>query len=482
MPDSATKRACHVLTCRVTSLAEQVASGLDVPCALRALRTRPGLVALDSAGGAPRRWSIVAFDPFVALDGGPSAPRDLADLESFVQSVRLDGERPPGPFAGGFIGVLSYDLGVRNEDLELPAPAWPQPPLAGGLYGDWIAFEHDASGRVLDASLVVSSRNDAGDVELRRDSLLCDLSAALPPRLPFASGAAVRHVTPAEHCARIERVRALIAKGEVYQANLCHRMTATVEGDALDLYLTLRDVNPAPYMGFLRVSLPDGARGAIVSASPELLVELDVNAAGERIAHTRPIKGTAGRGATPEEDSARKAALLASTKDRGELAMIVDLERNDLGRIALAGGVEVTGFPTLETYASVHHLVADVSARVRGDCSAIDVLSSVFPGGSITGAPKLRSMEVIAEIEGEGRGFFTGALGFIDAEGRAAFNILIRTLVHRERRDGTREVSFHVGGGITWGSDALDEDRETMLKAEGLLAALGPDRALPQRL
>jgi len=260
--------------------------------------------------------------------------------------------------------------------------------------------------------------------------------------------------------------------GVIYQANLAHRITLQLRGDPLDVYLRLRRVNPAPYMAFLRwdptTSTPGAGcpQGALLSASPELLLEFD----GAR-ALTRPIKGTAPRGADPESDARAALALLGSEKDLAELAMIVDLERNDLGRCARPGGVRVEVFPRLETFATVHHLVADVAADVRPGVDAFDLLAALFPGGSITGAPKLASMDAIAELEGEGRGFFTGSLGFVDTRGHAAWNILIRTLVWRPRsRDG--EVSFHVGGGITWSSDAAAEERETMIKGAGLLHAL----------
>ena len=491
MPDVDSERGRTVLTRHVVPLSGLVARGLDVPTALLALRDTRGLAALDSAGGAPRRWSIVAFDPLEDLTYSRDDGRDLADVDRALGRLSFDGDAPPGPFGGGFVGALAYELGVRGERLDLPPPAWPQPVVAGGLYGDWIAIEHAPDGSVADADLVLSSGTGVESIESRSRELLDRLEGAVAARgatdpaayingePAFCSGAASRHVEPEEHRARIERVREFIGEGEVYQANLAHRLTATVEADALELYAALRESNPAPYMGYLDVALPDGARGAVVSSSPELLVEIGANGTGQRVARTRPIKGTAGRGATPAEDAARRAALLASEKDRAELAMIVDLERNDLGRVAVPGGVEVSGFPTLESYASVHHLVADVQAILRDDVSALDVLASLFPGGSITGAPKLRSMEVIAELEREGRGFFTGTLGFAGADGRAAFNILIRTLVHRTRLDGTREVSFHVGGGITWGSDPADEDRETMLKAEGMLAALRRAESAP---
>jgi para-aminobenzoate synthetase component 1 len=279
-------------------------------------------------------------------------------------------------------------------------------------------------------------------------------------------------VPAAEHRARIESLRARIAAGDLYQANLAHRLTLDLRGDPLDLYLRLRRVNPAPYMAFLRWDASTGARGArcpdgaLLSASPELLLEFD----GAR-AVTRPIKGTAAREADAGADARAANALLESAKDLAELAMIVDLERNDLGRCARPGGVRVEAFPRLETYATVHHLVADVAADVRPEVDAFDLLAALFPGGSITGAPKLASMEAIARLEGEGRGFFTGSLGFVDSRGHAAWNILIRTLVWRPR-DADGEVSFHVGGGITWSSDAAAEERETSHKGAGLLRAL----------
>jgi para-aminobenzoate synthetase component 1 len=225
-------------------------------------------------------------------------------------------------------------------------------------------------------------------------------------------------------------------------------------------------------------SLASGARrfprGAILSASPELLVEFD-----GRIARTRPIKGTAPRGRDADEDARRARELLSSAKDRAELAMIVDLERNDLGRCANAGGVRVERFPHLETYASVHHLTADVVAEVRDDVDAVALLEALFPGGSITGAPKLASMDAIAALEGEGRGFFTGSLGFIDVRGKAAFNILIRTLVWRPRAPNEGEVSFHVGGGITWSSDPAAEELETRHKSAALEIALEAELHAP---
>ena len=428
-------------------------------------------VALDSAAGAPRRTSLIAFDPLESIP----LPRTIAELRTSVSALELAHHDVPGPFASGFLGALSYDLGVPGEaSLTLPRDAWRSPHVLGGVYVDFLVIDHDARRTYL---VLGEGRADDARPALaeRRARLLEELACPAPRASVEPLGELVRHTTPAEHRRRIEEARAQIAAGDYYQANLAHRFTRRVLGSAVDLYRSLRAINPAPYMAFVE----DGP-WALCSASPELLLESD----GHR-ARTRPIKGTAARPAAPELDpeADRRAAraLLASEKDRAELAMIVDLERNDLGRVARPGSVCVEAFPRLETYATVHHLVADVACTLREGVDAVDALGAMFPGGSITGAPKLASMRAIAALEREGRGFFTGSAGFLDVRGHAAFNILIRTLVRRaDANAGPREageVTYHVGGGITWSSDAAAEDQETLAKGAALAAALEQDAA-----
>ena len=442
----------------------------DFGALLGMLRARRGLVALDSAGGWPGKWSWIAFEPVESvrgetLLGALRRPRSGFDL------VGTPGI--PGPFAGGFIGAFAYDLGVAGEELALPADPWEAPLLVGGIYTDFFVFEHD-TGRTW---LVLGEEPGADRSAARREELLAlarEAVAPSPPRCFEADGEPRRLVSAVEHRRRIERARELIAAGEIYQANLAHPFEVETAGDPLDLYLRLRATNPAPYMGYLR--WPDGA---LLSASPELLLEVE-----DRQARTRPIKGTIRRDADPAEDRRLAGELLASAKDRAELAMIVDLERNDLGRVARTGTVRVEGFPTLRSYAGVHHLTADVRCELDPGRDALDALCSLFPGGSITGAPKLRAMEVIAELEGEGRGFFCGSLGFLDRRGNALFNILIRTLVWRaepERGSEAGRVRYHVGGGITWGSDPDAEDAETLVKGAKLAETLGPGLSRPSR-
>jgi para-aminobenzoate synthetase component 1 len=448
------------------------------PHALLATCAARAPVLLDSAGGEPARFSLLGFDPLARTEIRTGREGDgawSADLAALLARAELH-DVPAGlePFAGGFLGALAYDLGAAGERLALPVEPWGLPLLCGGLYCDFVLHDlvRGASLLVLgdgalDGRPALSERRAAFERWIGRARAQAPWSGECAERIE-ALGPLQRHTPPHEHAERIERCRAYIEQGECYQANLAHRLTRGLHGSPRALYARLRAKNRAPYMGYLEAEW-----GALLSASPELLFECDA-----RAARTRPIKGTLPRLADPAADAAQRARLLASAKDRAELAMIVDLERNDLGRIAEWGSVRVEGYPSLRSYASVHHLMADVVATPRAGVRGLDVLAALFPGGSITGAPKLRSMELIAELEREGRGFFCGALGALDLRGPAVFNILIRTLLWRPRPDwgpDAGEASFRVGGGITWSSVARDEDAETLAKAHSLAAALEPD-------
>lgn len=447
------------------------AAAVDTSVVLARLHAHRCLAALDSAGGEPRRFSVVAFDP---LDG-VRAPRSIADARVVLALLEAGaGDAVPGPFHGGFVGAFAYDLGVAGERHVLPRDPWRTPLVVGGLYVDFVVVDE----RAARAWLVLGAGELDGrpSLDARRARIEHELASAVP-RLARArpDGDLVRWTAPQEHRARVERVRESIAAGDFYQANLAHRFTRRMRGDPLDLHLRLRSAHPAPYAAYFawdEASSCDGdvRRGALLSASPELLLEFDGTQA-----RTRPIKGTIARGSDADEDARNSAALLASAKDRAELAMIVDLERNDLGRVARAGGVRVEGFPRLESYASVHHLSADVVAEVARGVDAFALLEALFPGGSITGAPKLAAMAAIMREEREGRGFFTGSFGCVDLRGHAAFNILIRTLVWRDLGAERGEVSLSVGGGITWSSDPAAEERETLAKGVALLRAIAGD-------
>lgn len=255
---------------------------------------------------------------------------------------------------------------------------------------------------------------------------------------------------------RVKRAHEYIAAGDIYQVNLTHTLSSPWTGEAADFYPRLRAASPAPFSCFLRLG-----DTAVLSASPECFLRIE----GRRVI-TRPIKGTRPRGV---DDDAVARELLASPKERAELVMITDLERNDLGQVCEYGSVQVTGLCELETFAQVHHLVSTVEGRLRADVTPVQAVRACYPGGSITGAPKKRAREIIAELETSPRGIYTGTLGFFHADGRAVFNIAIRTLVIR---DGV--ATYGVGAGIVADSDPLLEYEETLHKAAGLTAALVP--------
>jgi para-aminobenzoate synthetase component 1 len=257
----------------------------------------------------------------------------------------------------------------------------------------------------------------------------------------------------------VERIQAHIRAGDVYQVNLTQQLSAPLAGTAWEFYLRLRRVNPAPFGAFL-----DGGAWAIVSASPERFLGVTPDGRVE----TRPIKGTRPRGATAAQDAALIAALRASEKDRAENVMIVDLLRNDLSRVCATGSVAVPELCAVESFATVHHLVSTVTGRLAPGRDAFDLLAAAFPGGSISGAPKIRAMEIIAGLEPVARGVYCGAIGYVSATGAMDTSVAIRTAVVR---DGV--VHFGVGGGVVADSDPAGEYAESLDKARGLVAALG---------
>jgi para-aminobenzoate synthetase component 1 len=427
-----------------------------------AARLPPGPLVL--CDGWPRGTSVLAFAPLAT-----PRVRSLASLRAFASRLEPGrGDVVPGVFHGGFLGALAYELGAAAEPgLALPEDPWRLPSISGGLFTDFLVRD-EARGRTF---LVLGERPGDGRarVTLRQRSLAAALANRAAPAPCVPRGPLARRVSPAEHRRRVARARAWIAAGEFYQANLTYRSVRRVAGDPLELYLRLRALHPAPYAGFLRAE-----RHALLSASPELLLEFVPARDGRAaFARTRPIKGTIARARDARGDRSRRAQLLASEKDLAELAMIVDLERNDLGRVARPGTVGVRGFPSLESYASVHHLAADVVAEPRAGVDALTCLAALFPGGSVTGAPKLRSMEAIAALEREGRGYAYGSLLALDTRGELHANLLIRTLVWRPRgTGGGGEVAFRVGGGVTYRSRPAAEEAEARVKGERLARAL----------
>ncbi|HWQ27949.1 MAG TPA: aminodeoxychorismate synthase component I [Dehalococcoidia bacterium] len=259
--------------------------------------------------------------------------------------------------------------------------------------------------------------------------------------------------------AAVRRALGYIRAGDIYQVNLSQRFEAFCQRDEFDTYLRLRAQAPAPFAAFLRYP-----GYVVMSCSPERFLRYDPE---RRLVETRPIKGTRPRGPGPRSDRALADELLASAKDRAENVMIVDLERNDLGRVAEVGSVRVTALCELESFPSVHHLTSTVVARLRADRDIVDLLRAAFPGGSVTGAPKIRAMQIIDELEPVARGVYTGAIGYIEPGGGMDLNVAIRTVV---AKNGT--AWFHVGGGIVADSDPAQEYEETLHKGAALARAL----------
>ena len=431
-----------------------------------------GLALLESARpGRNARWSYLTADPVAVLQAPADGPDPFATARRVL--ARLAGDHVADPdaprFTGGLVGYLAYDLGRRLESVPVAAAADQELPLVRLALHDWVlAWDRRTgaawlAGRAVDEHIGRLDRRLADVIERLRDRHPAKpvMAANAVPRLEFRSG-----LDRAAFERGVEAVRAAIARGELYQANLTRRLEAPFRGDPWPLYRCLRTGDPSLFSAFLDLgrSPVNGAPRALLSASPEPFLALTHDG---RVA-ADPIKGTRPRGRDRDEDRALAAELLASAKDRAENVMIVDVLRNDLGRVCIPGTVRVPRLCRLERTAAVQHLVSTVTGRLAPGVDAFQVLAASFPGGSITGAPKIRAMQVLEHLEPVRRGPYTGAAGWIGADGAMQTSILIRTFV----ADGQR-LTLHVGGGITWRSDPAAEWDETVAKARGPLSAIG---------
>ena len=446
------------------------------------LAGQPYAFFLDSgmAGERLGRFSFLGADPFLVMRSRGSAVelaskdgtrRFCADALDVLQDLlcryRVPRGVAPVPFCGGAVGYLSYDLGRNLEPVmrrSRPPPGEGGVPEALlGFYDTVIAIDHFQGKTHLVSTGLPEPPGPqrAARAEARLDELERLIESGPFCRqtgVPNKTGTApVSNVTREAYVQSVLRAKAYIEAGDIYQVNLSQRFSAPWLGDAWSLYQRLRCVNPAPFAAFLSFGPL-----AVLSASPERFLRRD----GDLI-ETRPIKGTRPRGLNHDEDRRLAAALRASPKDRAEHIMIVDLERNDLGRVAVTGTVTVDELMALESYATVHHLTSTVRARLRPDRTLTDLLRATFPGGSITGAPKIRAMEIIDELEPVRRGVYTGAIGYFSATGDLDLNVAIRTMVLQGS-----VTRFHVGGGIVYDSDPEAEYQETLDKGRAFFQAL----------
>ncbi|OAM88359.1 hypothetical protein AW736_19545 [Termitidicoccus mucosus] len=443
-----------------------------------ARQRRRGLVFLDGAleMNGLGRFSYIAFEPFEVLRKGgcDAGPESAAGFDSagalrslFEKLNRHPVARHPAlPFTGGAVGYIGYECGARLERVRPAAPGTAAlPELAFAFYDGVIVHDH-ATGETHLAALPLPRAGGATADEILgrlRDAVAAAAPTApsdeTPLPHPAPASAPVSNFSRDAYLSAIARIKDYIAAGDVYQVNLAQRFTAPLApGDTpAALHLRLRARSPAPFAAYL-----DFGDHQIVSSSPERFLQKS----GPRL-ETRPIKGTRPRGDTPAGDARLAAELVASAKDCAELLMIVDLMRNDLGRVCAPGTVRVDDPRRLETHPTVHHLVATISGRLAPGRGLPDALLAALPGGSITGAPKIRAMQIIAELEPHRRHVYTGALGWLGFNGDADLAVAIRTLACA---DG--EACYHVGGGITWDSDPAAEYEETLAKGRAMQAAL----------
>lgn len=375
-----------------------------------------------------------------------------------VERVAFDESASDLPFRGGWFLYLGYEMAAAVEPvLDLPpnrsglpdAIACRCPGAIVVFHGEGparavaVAEDRDSMERILGR---LSGMGGAADGTARTEAASSDMGEVFEgdPQV-FKDG--------------VRRIHEYLLAGDVFQVNLSRGWQARLHGaaDPLDLYRALRRANPAPFSGVMRWQ-----GRAVLSSSPERLVEIR-----RGVVQTRPIAGTRPRGADAARDEALSKELIGNPKERAEHIMLIDLERNDLGRVCEPGSVEVSELMVLESYAHVHHIVSNVRGRLRPDAGPIDAITAVFPGGTITGCPKVRCMEIIAELEGEGRGFYTGSMGYLCRDGDLDLNILIRSML----LDGER-ISFRTGAGIVADSIAERELDETSDKARGLLLAI----------
>ena len=458
----------------------------DVAAALRSFSDRSDAVLLESArrDSAFGRFSFLAAEPreTVELDNVEYGDAPFARLRQVTQELRCETISGLPPFQGGVIGLLSYDLGRAFERLPQHAvDEFDIPALFAGVYDTVVAWDHlQDRAWVVSHGLDASLRHRDGSLAQQRVSQACDLlrsSGSAESSLEADQEVVPNTVSPdrryrqallrppglmssfgrQQYLDVVQRVIDYIHAGDIFQANLSQRLLFPAFCSPLELYCRLRERNPAPFAGFLRHD-----DWSIASASPERFLRVD-----GRDVETRPIKGTRRRRPSPEADLLTRDELRESDKDRAENVMIVDLLRNDLSRVCDPGTVNVTKLCAVETYETVQHLVSEVRGRLAIDRDVWDLFTATFPGGSITGAPKVRAMEIIAELEPTARGPYCGSLFYSGFNGQSDSNILIRTFV---QRGGW--IQCPVGGGVVARSEPDSEYEETLDKAAGMLRAL----------
>ena len=465
------------------------------------LHRMPGFFFLDSglAGHELSRYSYFGVNPFLTIrsrgtgidivEGKKIEHRQgnpLEILASILREIRVTGGSPLLPFSGGGVGYFSYELGKITAEVDLHASDdLGLPEMYVSFYKAILAYEHDSKRWFGAAVDLAGGRGPTIRKRLGNEIEKIRELATKPHRGSVTSATAASEEDPDDdgpvedlvtghrfhidgidvistmskddYLQAVGKIKEHIAAGDIYQANLTQRWSIPYEGDPGRLYDALRKASPAPYGMYM-----NAGECIVAGSSPESFLTVS-----GRSVETRPIKGTRQRGATPEEDERLKQELMASQKDKAELTMIADLERNDLGRVCEPGSVQVKELYRLESFANVHHLVSVVQGELLPGISFQELIEATFPSGSITGAPKKRAMEILDGVEGTVRGPYTGAMGFLGLDGSLSMNVAIRTLVLSQ---GICHLG--VGSGIVADSEPQAEYDECMAKARGMLNAL----------
>lgn len=455
-----------------------------------ALKEEPYSSFLDSGmdEGKLGRFSFIGYDPFMIIsckgeditvfrEDGSEKIKDnpFRFLKETLSYYKTERAREDIPFSSGCIGYFSYDLryfieklpSIAIDDVEIPdfilcfydvIIIFDNLMKKAYISSSGFPYSDEKRNRERAKARLKETKNRIENVLSNANNIAPDSDKSIPKSEHSAPNCEITsNFTRENYYEAIEKAKDLIGRGDIYQVNLSQRFGCDIEGDPFRLYLRLREINPAPFAAYLNFD-----KFKIISASPERFLRID-----RRDVETRPIKGTRPRGAGDKEDLLLKDELLSSAKDRAEHIMIVDLERNDIGRICEYGSVRPTEFIIVETYSTVHHLVSTVAGKLKDGVDIVDCLKNCFPGGSITGAPKIRSMEVIEELEPTKRGIYTGSIGYVDFCGNADLSIVIRTIVIKDER-----AYFQVGGGIVADSDPEGEYQETLDKARALTEAI----------
>lgn len=448
---------------------QPLSQDLSVTAVQRAFQECPYQLVLDSAAGRgdfDARYSFATAAPvdvcrIDSVKFGDQPFQQVRELQTRLPAVN---EECP-PFCGGLAGLLSYEIGCAFERVPTPeANPFETPALLVALY-DWaIVWDHllqTVSLWILEIEPVDAVSNNCHSISHRLawvENKLAGIGAAdnSQGNVPVAEWASV--FEPQAYMAAVQDVIDYISAGDIFQANLSQQLTGDWSGSSGELFERVRAFNPAPFCGML--TAPDFS---VVSASPERFLKVDSSGKVE----TRPIKGTRRRQLSPVADLLVGEALKTSLKDRAENVMIVDLLRNDISRVCETGSVKVTGVCELEVFETVQHLVSTVVGQLKAECDVWDLCAATLPGGSITGAPKIRAMEIIAELEPVVRGAYCGNLFYCGPNGDFDSSILIRTFTLKNGR-----VQFPVGGGVVSDSEPVDEYEETLHKASGMLRVL----------